>query len=87
MKCEEKAAFPTLDVAKARLKKVNDQINATNKKGKRLRSYKCADCGYFHFTSMTKRTYKVFCTPHGRTQLFVKKESEYWTQKLGLTDF
>lgn len=81
----KKKSFATGIEAQTRANEIN-RLNRGLKDTTHLRPYKCHKCQTFHLSSMKKHIFKMIKYPEIRykkkTEMFIRKESEYWEEKL-----
>lgn len=85
MKCQEKTRFETNEECQKRCNEINSEYDKPL-----LRVYKCPECKGYHLTSLTKHQHKFYTDKRYRIETkeraFIKRESEYWKKKFGITD-
>lgn len=82
-----KTVFDTLKEVRRRAHEINFE-NKSNKDKTRMRGYQCEKSNKFHLTSMSHTSHKFYTDKSFRKkkkfQSFLRKEVEYWTNKLDI---
>ena len=77
----KKVSFDSKEDANRRVK----EIDLEEKRDKNpIRSYRCEQCGQWHLTSVSKKTYKhIKKLPEIRKERRINSEAYYWSKKKG----
>lgn len=90
-KCTKKT-FATIEDADKRIKEIQ---SVSEEEEQPIRSYECEHCGKIHITSKTKKKYnanlqtkrnKIKEKNSKREQSFIRRESEFWKKRFGISD-